>query len=651
LTTEKQTEQQRKDDLERLQKLLLGEDRSRLNLLDKRISEFESRAADVAEVLPHVFERISKDPVLEAELEKPMVRSMRSAIKRDAPAFAEFMFPVMGPAIRRAVADALKSLVQRINAAMEHSFSIKGLRWRLEAARSGVPFAQIVLGHTMRFAVQEAFLIARDTGMVLAHAHRDENLVLDEDAVAAMLTAIQSFIQDSLGMSPDDPLRSAELGDRTMWVINGPEAILACIISGAPPRDLRDELMALLESIHARYGERFHETDDALAKESGLRLLMRQCLREELDEKHSSSKRSKAPIYWSLALAALLILAGWATWQESQKRQFESRVIDLFRSQPGYVVSSSRRQDGALLIEGLRDPSTPPPDAILTTRGLPQQGLRFRFKPFLSLEPAIVLQGLHSSLGLENSTGLELKDRTLVVNGVLQSNQAENLTRLAGAHPLINAVDLSGTKLAGAHPLISAVDLSGTRLNAEEALRLARRQLGAPDTVELTLLDGRIMVTGYSDISWYLEQSGELRQFGEWKVDFEPLLGGLRKGLLADAEKLNESVFYFTRLDSLTAQSEADLQVFAQQLASLMQSSDRLGVDMTITLIGQVDGTGTAEQNALTSRKRAQLVRDRLIRSGIDSNKLLFEYPAWVSGSENLAERRVIVRISGENRS
>jgi len=646
LTTEKQTKDQRKDDLERLQKLLLGDDHSRLDLLDKRVSEFESRAADVAEVLPDAFERISKDPVLEATLEKPVVRSIRSAIKRDASAFAEYMFPVMGPAIRRAVADALKSLIQRINAAMEHSFSVKGLHWRLEAIRNGVPFAQIVLSHTMRFAVQEAFLITRETGLVLAHAHRDENLVLDEDAVAAMLSAIQSFIQDSLGMSADDPLRSAELGDRTMWVINGPEAILACVISGTPPRGLRDELMALLETIHARYGERFGETGDALAKDIGLRVLMQQCLREELDDQPTSRKRSKAPIYWSLAIAALLILAGWKTWQETQKRQFESRVIDLFRSQPGYVVLSSHRQDGEMLIDGLRDPATPAPNAILSAQGLSQTGLQFRFKPFMSLEPELVLQGLHSALGLEDATGLELKDHTLLVNGELHGSQAERLTRLAGVHPLINAVDLSGTRLSAE----DAQSPARLQLSAEDALSLARLQLGAPDTVELTVSDGRIMVSGFSDIAWYLEESGVSRQFGGWEVDFAPLHVELTSRLLADAEKLNENAFFFTGLDFLTTDSQADLDVFAQQLSALLQSAGRLGTDLTVTLIGHCDGTGTAEQNARMSSKRIKVVQDKLISNGVDASQLQSEHSAWNSGSENPAARRVTVRISGENR-
>ena len=73
-----------------------------------------------------------------------------------------------------------------------------------------------------------------------------------------MLTAIQSFIQDSLGMSSDDPLRRAELGDQRLWVIYGPEEILACVICDTPSRGLHVELMGFLESIHARYGERFN---------------------------------------------------------------------------------------------------------------------------------------------------------------------------------------------------------------------------------------------------------------------------------------------------------------------------------------------------------------------------------------------------------
>ncbi len=659
MTTEKQTQEQREDDLERLQKLLLGDDHSRLNLLDKRVSDFESRSSDVAEVLPNAVERIANDPVLEAELERPMLRTIRASIKRDASAFTELLFPVIGPAIRRAVADALTSLVQRINAAMEHSFSIRGMRWRLEAARTGVPFAQVILSHTMRFAVQETFLIARDTGIVLAQAHRDENLVLDEDAVAAMLTAIQSFIQDSLGMSADDPLRSAELGDRTLWVINGPEAILACIISGTPPRALRDELMALLESIHARYGERFTETGDELENDIGMRVLMQQSLREEMDEQQASGKRSKAPVYWAVAISLLIILAGWKTWQEYQKRQFESQVYDLFKNQPGYVVSSRRRQNGMLVIEGLRDPGALDPGTVLAEKGVSEDGLIFRFKPFWSLEPALALQSLRISLGLDNSTGLELDNATLIVTGVLQSDQAQRLERLPGVHPLINALDLSGTKMNAqeavelARPQPNAqesVELARPQPNAQEAVELARLQLNAPDSVELTSSDGRIRVSGYSDIDWYVEKSALPWEFGGLEVDFEPLLGELKTRLRADAAQLDGTTFYFSRQYFLTTDSLAALDKFARQLQGLLQASAQLGIDLAITLVGGADGTGTVQQNEQISRQRAKTLRDMLVDMGVEPGQLRSELPPWNPGPEDPTQRRVTVRIAEEDR-
>ncbi|MBT8071252.1 MAG: hypothetical protein KJO80_12520 [Gammaproteobacteria bacterium] len=652
MTSEKQPEDRRKDDLERLQELLLDDDRSRLNELDQRISGFENRVTDVAEVLPTAFKRIAGDPALEAEIEKPILRAIRTSINRDVHVLAELLFPIMGPAIRRAVADALKSLVQRINVAMENSFSIKSLRWRLESAKSGVPYAQVVLSHTMRYAVQEAFLIARDTGLVLAHVHRDENLVLDEDAVAAMLTAIQSFIQDSLGMGADEPLRSAELGDRTLWVINGPEAILACVISGSPPRVVRDELMALLESIHARYGERFGGNNENLLQDTGLRALVQQSLREELDEPHQPDSSSKAKYYWIAAIALLLVLVGWKSWQEYQQRQFESKLVVLFEEQPGYVISSSNREAGELVINGLRDPGTPLPGTILAESGLTGADVRFRLKPFWSLEPGLVLQRLQTSLQLADANTLELQDGVLRVNGVLDDAQTEMLNRLAVSHPIIDSVELSETRLATG----DAIQLGQERLEAPasielsagDAIQLARERLEAPASIELSATDGRIAVAGLSSIDWYLEKSPATWNIGGWEITFEPLLANLQNQLDEEASDLQRITFLFTQGDRLTPESAANLDPFSIRLKSFIQSAQSLGGRPVVTLLGESDGTGTAEQNLRVMRARVKLLRDTLIEAGITPTLLKTEYPPWRSGEENRDQRRVSLRIDEE---
>ena len=83
-------------------------------------------------------------------------------------------------------------------------------------------------------------------------------------------------------------------------------------------------------------------------------------------------------------------------------------------------------------------------------------------------------------------------------------------------------------------------------------------------------------------------------------------------------------------------------------MSGLLQSSRELGVGLTVTLAGQADGAGTAEQNERMSRKRVKVVRDRLISNDIDPGLLQAEYAAWNSGSESLAQRRVTVRIAEE---
>ena len=46
-----------------------------------------------------------------------------------------------------------------LNQALKHSLSWRGLKWRLEAWRTGVPYAQIVLKHALRNALIAPFRV------------------------------------------------------------------------------------------------------------------------------------------------------------------------------------------------------------------------------------------------------------------------------------------------------------------------------------------------------------------------------------------------------------------------------------------------------------------------------------------------------------
>ncbi|MBT8062945.1 MAG: hypothetical protein KJO85_09690 [Gammaproteobacteria bacterium] len=614
--------------MQRLRDLVMGEEKQRLHKLDRRVTDLEARTADVAEVLPAAMSRLAQDPVNRPDFERPVVNTIRSAIKRDSHSFAEALFPVLGPAIRRAVADALKGLVQRINVALENSFTIKGLKWRLEAARSGEPFAQIVLRHTMLYAVQEAFLIQRGSGLVLASVHRDETLALDEDAVAAMLTAIQSFIQDSFGETADEPLRSAELGDRTMWVINGPVAVLACVISGTPPRATRDELMNLLETLHARFGQRFRDDFDGLAENEGLKALLNEALLEEVDTEARNASRFKFRFMW---WAAGLLLAGFILYSIfSHYRLSKDRDVaaSLFTAQAGYVVTSADTKDGKVKLQGLRDPASVAPEQVISGQDISPDRIVFDFRPYQSLDEAIVTARLGRQLGLNDPASLELEQGMLRVTGALTSAQLKSLEEI----PMI-------------HPAIDEVDLEGSRLAPGEATKWLRAALNAPESVRFLADGNTIRVDGQAESGWIkmaLEASVDTQG---WELDFMPLVNGLKPQLDASLERLNGQVFLFSSGTRLREQSIDALRDAAQQLVLAQQMADILGAPLKLTLEGLGDGIDTFEKNRAVAQSRSDRLRDELASLGVDVDAVIHTMGPWEGGGLNPEHRKVTLWV------
>jgi hypothetical protein len=52
---------------------------------------------------------------------------------------------------------------------------------------------------------------------------------------------------------PADKLQLVETGERSLWVLEGQRALLACVVRGILPVPLRDQLQSVLEQIHECY--------------------------------------------------------------------------------------------------------------------------------------------------------------------------------------------------------------------------------------------------------------------------------------------------------------------------------------------------------------------------------------------------------------
>jgi OOP family OmpA-OmpF porin len=107
----------------------------------------------------------------------------------------------LGPAIRKAITEAIAGLVAGINRALDESLSARGLAWRWEAWRSGVPYPQIVMKHALVYRVEQVYLIHAETGLLLAHVTAPDLAAPDADVISGV-TAIRDFVGDALERAP-----------------------------------------------------------------------------------------------------------------------------------------------------------------------------------------------------------------------------------------------------------------------------------------------------------------------------------------------------------------------------------------------------------------------------------------------------------------
>ena len=96
-------------DIDRLRLLLgLDGDRKQMDALRQRVDQRDKRTRDIAEVLPEAMDQALGDGRLGPTLSQPVEQAIHQSIANDPKRFADILFPIMGPAIRKSIAEAMR---------------------------------------------------------------------------------------------------------------------------------------------------------------------------------------------------------------------------------------------------------------------------------------------------------------------------------------------------------------------------------------------------------------------------------------------------------------------------------------------------------------------------------------------------------------
>ncbi|MBK6844124.1 MAG: hypothetical protein IPG88_17780 [Gemmatimonadetes bacterium] len=427
------------DRLQELRALILDPDRERIRAIERKLASPALHVEDVAKVLPEaITRRAASDERLGAALGPVVGEAIKASVRRDPQPLVDAIFPVMGPAIRRAISNALGELVQSLNTTLEHTVSLRGLAWRWEAMRTGKSFGEVVLSHSLLFRVEQLFVIHRESGLLIEHRTAPGVQALAPDLVASMMTALRDFARDSFSVSEQQGLDSLALGDLTVWAESGPGAILAAVIRGQPPLALRETMQQALEEVHLAHAdeiERFGATGVPFAIRDGI---LERCLVSQASESSRSGQ-------WRTVLLGVAVLAavGWcAVPRVMEQRRFDG-YLDQLRREPGVVVGSAGRADGRFVLTGLRDPLARDPIALAAAAGIDSARLSAKWEPYIALRPEFVVRRAEALLHPSPRTTLRLAGDTLVPGGVASAAWRAEAQRLALAVPGVGALRLT----------------------------------------------------------------------------------------------------------------------------------------------------------------------------------------------------------------
>ncbi|XXX73584.1 OmpA family protein [Sorangium sp. So ce134] len=495
--------------LEDLRPLLVGPEQRRIRRIEERLDQ--SMAEMVAGVLPEaVIESRKKGEALSWALAPLIASAIHERVRRDPGSFADAISPAMGPAIRRAVACALRAMLQRLNEALALGLSWESLRWRLEARRTGRPFAEVVLLRAMVYRTEQLFLVHRGTGIVLEHVSAEDIPYRDPDQVSAMLTAIDAFAHDAF--RTDARLQRFCVGDLTGWVEHGPSALLVAIVRGVAPQAYQTVLGEALERVHLAYGDELADFRGDRAPFSGTRELLSTCLQQQrkpLPRRGRAALAAAASLVVALAAAALVV-GMRASWED--QRRF-AEVAEALRREPGLLVTAAERGEGRMAFTGLRDPLAADPRAVIERGGPARPPVTLRFEPFYSLHPQIVERRVARALEPPPGVSLSLRGGAVVATGVAPERWIERARWTAAVLPGVSGFDGEGLRsqesIDRAHAAERALEgmellfrRGAARLSADQAARLSDVAAAAARAIALAGEAGmtaEIRVIGYAD--------------------------------------------------------------------------------------------------------------------------------------------------------
>jgi hypothetical protein len=253
--------------MSQLREILLKEDRSALMEVQQILKDPELLSVHINPIIEEHLAFLRQN--FPQEYAKDVNRLVEQKLKDSQREIVEVLFPVLGKMITKYINLQFQLLKEdideRINIVKEKANLIKRIRQKIY----GVKGSDIILSSMDRPILEEVFIIQRETGLMLGNASLSP--FVNRDAVAGMLTAIKSFVEDAFEQDKQD-LEMIQYGTYRILLQNFPTYYFAMALSGSistkETEVFRNETIAFIEKTESlSYEDITDEIQDKISQQ------------------------------------------------------------------------------------------------------------------------------------------------------------------------------------------------------------------------------------------------------------------------------------------------------------------------------------------------------------------------------------------------
>ena len=260
------------------------------------------------------------------------------------------LYPIMGGMISKYVTQAIKEMMETINKKIENGLSVERYKRKAKAKLTGVSETELLMEESSDATISSLFVIQKESSLLIAEAHLENQEIDDVHMVASMASAIKDFINDwAQNAESGNEVQILSYGNATLYIESAGSVFIVAFLDAEPDYEQRAEINAFFASVLKEYSDFFHhfDGDDSAQEVVNLSMKMEDYLYTQAPSKTPKSKKNPAKYIFIFFGVLLFAYAAYLfnAWYIADS--LERKVY----AQTGEHISIQKRKN-MLILEG-----------------------------------------------------------------------------------------------------------------------------------------------------------------------------------------------------------------------------------------------------------------------------------------------------------